>query len=520
MGVIEKLRDVSKGVVTLADVKMDGWQNFMTGLGTLTRDKLANTFFLKGANLDDDTLEGLFDGDDMAARIVEKLPDEAMREGFKINIKPDDETDASAVEEVNDTADALKMLLEDIGAEEKLNEAWVWGRLFGGGACYMLTDDPGAPDDELDLENLKAITGLLVIDKRDIYPIEFEVDLSSPRFGLPTIYQVTRSGSASVQAAQPLLRVHWSRLITFEGVRTTKRRKAENDGWSNSVLQRVNTVLRNFNVGWDSTAHLLTDSAQGVLKMDGLMNMLAAGGKALVQERLTTVDMGRSVARMMVLDADKESFERQETNFTGTNSVLQSFMIRLAAAADMPVTILMGQSPAGMNATGESDFKAWENTIASQQTRVLLPALTRLVQVVMRSKDGPTGGLEPNSWAIEFNPLRQMTEGETADLRKKVAETDHIYITDGVVLPEEVTLSRFRANGFSMETSVDLELRKKILELESERELEKVENPPIPPGMPGGPPMPPVPGAPAPPPAPPGAEPTNEDPADPEEEQT
>ncbi len=51
----------------------------------------------------------------------------------------------------------------------------------------------------------------------------------------------------------------------------------------------------------------------------------------------------------------KDSFTRVQTPLTNLSDILDRFATRLAAAADMPVTLLMGMSPAGLNATGESD---------------------------------------------------------------------------------------------------------------------------------------------------------------------
>jgi hypothetical protein len=78
----------------------------------------------------------------------------------------------------------------------------------------------------------------------------------------------------------------------------------------------------------------------------------------------------------------------------------------------------------------------------------------------MLSKEGPTKGKVLDDWSLEFNPLWQPTEQETVEMRNKQAETDKIYIEQQVLTPEEVTLSRFGGDEYSIETSVDLEARK------------------------------------------------------------
>jgi hypothetical protein len=108
-----------------------------------------------------------------------------------------------------------------------------------------------------------------------------------------------------------------------------------------------------------------------------------------------------------------------------------------------------------MNATGASDIRLFYDYIKSLQSSYLRPRIERLLRIVMKSADGPTGGVEPEQWSFEFRPLWQMNDKETAELRKMVAETDAIYISNGVLTPEEVTQSRYGGDKWSMETVID-----------------------------------------------------------------
>jgi hypothetical protein len=63
--------------------------------------------------------------------------------------------------------------------------------------------------------------------------------------------------------------------------------------------------------------------------------------------------------------------------------------------------------------------------------------------------------------------LWQPTPVEQADLEKKHAEKDKLYIDAGVVLPEEIALSRFRPEGWSAETQIDRDARESMLEADT-----------------------------------------------------
>jgi len=223
----------------------------------------------------------------------------------------------------------------------------------------------------------------------------------------------------------------------------------------------------------------MSDASQAVFKVQGLMSMIAGGQKDVLQTRMQLVDMSRSVARALLLDAEGgEEFERTSSNFTDAQNMLDKFMLRLASAAEMPVTILMGRSPAGENATGESDFRAWYDTIRTAQENDLEPRLSRLVTLLMLSKDGPTGGIVPETWEIRFDPLWQATPEEQATIEKITAEKDKIYLETGVLLPEEVALSRFRSEGWNAETQIDRNVRETLLEIELETLADPEEEPP------------------------------------------
>lgn len=484
-----------------AKTRFDSWLNVVTGLGTLARDKVMGAFFSRSPRLTDQELEDLYNGDDLAAKMVGKLVDDALRQGYELTVSVDDES-AETVGAAREQADEVEAYLEDeLRASERLREAWTWGRLFGGAAIYVVTDEGfDVPQDEpLDENRLRSILALTVIDKRDLTPFSVYEDPADPKFGEIETYLVNANGPLAAGAGVAQIanvRIHESRLLVFDGALTTNRERQSNQGWSLSVLQRPYDQLRAFNTSFQAVSNVLQDASQGIFAMDGLIDMIASGEKDAVQTRMALVDLQRSNARSLVIDAEKEKFERLTPPLTGYPETLEILMLRLAGAADMPVSVLFGRAPAGLNATGESDRLLWAQSVESEQTQVAKPALTRLVELVFAAADGPVTGAAPESWEVTFPPLVHMTEKEEAEIRKLVADTDAIYLREGVLLPEEVAINRFRATGFSDATTIDTSEREAMLA----EEMERLRNPPEPPPQP--PPMPPQGGA-----LPPGAEP-------------
>jgi phage-related protein (TIGR01555 family) len=93
--------------------------------------------------------------------------------------------------------------------------------------------------------------------------------------------------------------------------------------------------------------------------------------------------------------------------------------------------------------------------VQAAQESTLRPLLERLVTLLLRSRDGPTGGREPKNWSFQFNPLWQLNELQEAERRHKAAVTDQIYLDQGVVHPAEIRRSRFGGDAYTTETALD-----------------------------------------------------------------
>ncbi len=431
--------------------RFDNWKNAITGLGHAMRDKVKHTEFSSSHLLSDEVLEALYHGDDIAARVCDLLPDEMLRQGFSIQITGETSDESKINAETHKIVAELKL-------REKLNEALVWARLFGGSALFVGVDDGQNPALPLRLKNAKAIRFVTSLDKRDLQPSTWYGDPLEPKYGDVQTYRVL-----SQQANTLSSEVHESRLLVFHGTRTSKRRLMQNNGWSISVLQRMYDVMQQFNVSWQATAHLMSDSAQAVFKLKGLHSQIASNKTSELLRRMELLDMGRSVSRAVLLDAEDEDFRRDNYQFGGIPDILDKMMLRLAAAARLPVSLLMGQAPAGLNATGDTDIRFFYDQVKTQQENILRPALERFLHILFACKEGPAKGTTAD-FTISFPALWQQTEREKAEIRKIQAEIDATYIGQGVLLPEEVAINRFSATGSSVETSINLDVRRSILE--------------------------------------------------------
>jgi phage-related protein (TIGR01555 family) len=432
------------GIAKVFKERMDGWMNVFSGLGVRGKDKRVSneltTEFM--AEVDAETL---YAGDDVAAKIVDQLPEDALREW--IEIKGTDQ----------DIEDGVMASLDELGARGLLKEAWSWARMYGGAGLFMSIDDGMDSQEPVKEDRIYSIKSLTLLSRWEIVPEQINSDLESPFFGEPEIYRLQTSQPTDYKERY----IHHSRLLRFDGVVLPRRLRIQNQYWGDSVFSRSKNAIQNYNSANDSAISALQDFSVGVFQIKNLSEMVAAGQEQLVRTRLELANLSKSVIKSIVLDMD-EKFEHQSKSLSGVPEVLKAAAARLVVASGMPHTKLLGESPSGLGATGDSEERDYYDMVKNQQNIILRPRLDTLLRYILLSKKGPTQGKIPEDWSFDFVPLWQMSDKEQADMEYVVAQKDQIYIQNNVLDPNEVAISRYGGDKFSLDTVVDLDARKAV----------------------------------------------------------
>lgn len=460
-------------------IRLDSWSNVFSKMGVAGRDKRTAAtvnsapVFTVRADMD-----ALYHGNDLARKIIDLPAQEMVRSWIRLR-----SASLSTEESTKLSRDVLDGM-ETRKVSKTVEDALAWANLYGGCCVFMGVDDGLNVRSPLDLKKARSLKFLNILDRHELQVKTRYGNPVEAKYGEPETYEIsTVMSSGDVRgfadkAAVSGQIIHETRLLRFGGPRTGRWRSREvNNGWADSVFVSVISTLRGHDSVWMSSEALMQDFAQAVIKIQGLADMMSEHGEDEVMTRMELMDVSRSVLRALILDADNEDFERKPTPMTGLPEVLQAWMHRLSAATGIPVTLLFGRSPAGQNATGDSDFRIFYDKISAAQERDLRPQLERLIEVLLNVDDGPTGGIEPESWQFDFLPLWRLNALEESERRKNIAETDEIYINSGVLGPEEVTRSRFAGEDYSAETVVGEEALDALAKASEER-LQLELNPP------------------------------------------
>lgn len=154
---------------------------------------------------------------------------------------------------------------------------------------------------------------------------------------------------------------------------------------------------------------------------DAIREQLLSLSSPDVQRRFWNTMQAQSVLRSnfgVQLVEQGNKINNTQYTFTGLKEVYESMCLNLCGASHYPMTKLFGRSPAGMNATGESDLKNYYDYVDTLRESRLRPVLEKLLPVLARS-----AGIQLEDADLSFPPLWTPTAKETADIAKIKADS-------------------------------------------------------------------------------------------------
>lgn len=325
---------------------------------------------------------------------------------------------------------AKKPQIEAIEAEEKrlnvmgkLLETRIKARLWGGAALVIGTGDQDLTQ-PLDVERIGkgGLKYLTVMTRRHLTAGEIDRDPASEWYGKPKIYQLNSADGAQVE-------IHPSRLVIFNGSQQPDEDIVTSTyaGWGDSVLLSVVNAIKQADGTAANIASLVFEAKVNVIRIpDFMQNLGNAEYRAKILERYTLAATAKGINGDLLLDKEEE-YEQKTASFATLPEVLMSFLQIVSGAADIPATRLLGQSPAGMNATGESDLRNYYDRLQAMQTVEMTPAMARLDECIIRSA---LGSRDPDIY-YEWAPLWGMSEKEKADVFKTKADAARQLVGSG-----------------------------------------------------------------------------------------
>lgn len=380
--------------------RFDGFTDLM-GFGT-NRDIIQIIQWENKPLLQKPVLHGMYVQHEMAGKVIDMLPDDALRGWIELQDEKSPEIEALLNK-------LYRFLCEpDDGNMSPLKSA----RLDGGAAIYLECDgDPAEP-----ITKPSEIRSFQLVEKEYLEPIDLGRTLRRE------YYRMQTDDGGSVM-------VHKSRLIIIQGVIMPKDYMILNNGWGGSELERPSKPLIAYSLAHGSIPQILKDFIRDVVRVQGLKELAINACSEDLQafkDKMDAIKIGQTLYNATVLDSEDE-WKRETANIAGINDLIRNPEKALVACTPYPHTKLFNESPgAALSQSGSSQEKDYNKVVSAYQEIKIRPIIDQVLKVL-------TG----REYKYRFAPLDVPSQKEQADTLNTVADAITKLVSSKTATPQE-----------------------------------------------------------------------------------
>lgn len=346
----------------------------------------------------------LYDSSWLCRAAVERIPEDCFKRGYQWVAEPEQINLIDAEERKHDIKRKKKKALE-------------FSRRYGEGYLYFDTGQDVTQELRLDAVRRGGLRFVNVLRPIDIVAGEIESDPLSPYFNQPKYYTM---GTQNIHPSRVCRFINGENPDTNRGV---------------SVLAYMMNPIAAAETARDNTVALTTEALIDVMGVEGLMDCVQdPTTEAQLVKRYALIRQMKATNRMIVLDKDKESFDRKPSTFTTLPDIIEAMRREVSAAIGIPYSLLYGRS-GGLGSNGDTELRDYYDNIRTLQSNDIQPACYNLDECVIRSALGN----RPEEIYLDWLSLYEMSDKEKAEIAKINAEAAKTAIDAGIMQPEMLT---------------------------------------------------------------------------------
>lgn len=202
----------------------------------------------------------------------------------------------------------------------------------------------------------------------------------------------------------------------FGGLSMSQMAKPYIDNWLRT-RQAIADLIWSFSVRGLKTNMTATMGADG----DQLFKRLSLWAKFQTNQGL------------FVMDKDSEDFFNVATPLGTLDALQAQSQEHISSVCGIPIVVLLGIQPAGLNASSEGELQAWYAWVQAFQEKFFTEKLGRVIDFIQMSLFGQ---VDPDI-TFDYVPLRPLSEKEKAELQKTKMDTHATGVQTGIIDPEE-----------------------------------------------------------------------------------
>jgi len=175
--------------------------------------------------------------------------------------------------------------------------------------------------------------------------------------------------------------------------------------------------------------------------------LFSGEGTRALDTRIKYFKQNRDNLNIVAIDKENEDLVNVESSVAGVDAICKQSLEYLAAINRTPAVKLLGLSPTGFNATGESDIRNYYDHIKSQQEKIFRDGLQKCLDVLQLNLNGKID----KSLKFEFVQLSEEDKNTLVQYQKTKADVIGGLLDHNIISGEEArkALSDDPDSGFS-----------------------------------------------------------------------
>lgn len=368
--------------------------------------------------------------------IVDVLSSDSTREGIELYLDEDEGDSEERLEQL----EILNKRLDELKLTSALKDAMIKNLLFGGSLLYYQIGDTTEGEElavPLRLSEVKIskrekyrLTRLVSIEPYFCVPLSFNAvnpispDWYNPEYTMVIGQKIHRSRYERVvynkAPVMYLPKYNFFGIPLVQQVEEYVLRFEKTTTYINEIMQRMRTMVLKTNLG---------DFSEDSGKEQSEMLAEAQSFNA----RLSLMAEQGSNIGIAVIDQETEDLTELNSSLSELANIMSSMAEQMCIVPKIPATRLLGISPQGMNATGESDMKNYYNTIAQIQEYNLRGPIQKVLDILCVEQFGEID----HDIKFRFRPLQSLGDQELSELRNSEINQVSALFSAGLITKEE-----------------------------------------------------------------------------------
>jgi len=310
--------------------------------------------------------------------------------------------EVKSLEEGDPDIDLMEAALDKYDIKRVIHEAVRQDSMFGVARIFI---DVGANDLELEkplfLDPRKipknSLKGIRVVDPTWIYPAMYNT-----RWPLAADFYKPQAWFVMGQT------VHESRFLDIISRPVPDILKPSYNFGGLSLTQLMEDYVDDWRDAKKNVIKILRTLRMRALKTDMDARLQSPGE---FDKRIKLFTQYQDNFGVWAIDQEEDLLHMQ-TSLSELSNLLSNYQDQMCIPARITNLKLLGNAPAGLNASGDSELETWHETISGMQERDIRRALENIFKIIQLSEFGE---IKKNIF-FEFRPLDELSEKEKAEI--------------------------------------------------------------------------------------------------------